>query len=293
MSIPAAFMGVILIWSTTPLAVKWSGEGPGFLFGATARMAIGAALCVLLLMLLRVRLPWHRRALHSYAAAALGVYGSMMCVYWGAQYVPSGLISVLFGLSPIMVGALAALWLGEDSFTPPKIAGGVIGFGGLVLIFGDNASITPAAAWGLVAVLASVLLHSVSAVWVKRTNPDMDALALTTGALLLALPCYLLTWAMFDGHWPAALPARALGSIVYLGAIGSGVGFVLYYYALRRLTAGRVALIPLITPIMALILGHVLNDEIIGERALTGTALILSGLLFYELGGRVAAAIRR
>lgn len=293
MSIPAAFVGVILIWSTTPLAVKWSGEGPGFLFGATGRMAIGTALCLLLLVLLRVRLPWHRRALHSYAAAALGVYGSMMCVYWGAQYVPSGLISVLFGLAPIMVGALAALWLGENSFTPAKVAGGLIGFAGLALIFGDNGSMTPTAAYGLAAVLLSVLLHSVSAVWVKRTNPDMDALALTTGALLLALPAYLLTWAVFDGHWPAQLPPRALGSIVYLGAIGSGVGFVLYYYALRRMEAGRVALIPLITPVMALVLGHALNAEVIGERALAGTALILSGLLFYELGGRVAAAIRK
>lgn len=41
MSVPAAYLAVILIWSTTPLAVKWSGEGPGFLFGALGRMALG------------------------------------------------------------------------------------------------------------------------------------------------------------------------------------------------------------------------------------------------------------
>ena len=44
MSVPAAYLGIILIWSTTPLAVKWSGEGPGYLFGVTARMVIGALL---------------------------------------------------------------------------------------------------------------------------------------------------------------------------------------------------------------------------------------------------------
>lgn len=57
MSVPAAYLGVILIWSTTPLTIKWSGEGVGFLFGVTGRMALGAALCVALIKLLRIDFP--------------------------------------------------------------------------------------------------------------------------------------------------------------------------------------------------------------------------------------------
>ncbi|MBU2479196.1 MAG: EamA family transporter, partial [Gammaproteobacteria bacterium] len=46
MSMPAAFLGVILIWSTTPLAIQWSSEGGGFLFGVAARMWLGALFCL-------------------------------------------------------------------------------------------------------------------------------------------------------------------------------------------------------------------------------------------------------
>jgi drug/metabolite transporter (DMT)-like permease len=291
MSVPAAYLGIILIWSTTPLAIKWSGEGPGYLFGVSARMAIGAVLCLLLVRLLRVALPWHRAAVRSYAAAAVGIYGAMICVYWGAQHVPSGLISVLFGLTPIVTGVLAAGRLNEPALTPARLAGGVIGLGGLLLIFGVERPGSDAV-YGLAAVLLSVLLHSLSSVWVKRAGAALPALALTTGALLLSLPCYLLTWLLLDGRPPPALPLHAALSIVYLGVFGSVAGFFLYYYTLQRVSAGRMALILLVTPVLALLLGHFLNGESFGGRQIAGTALILSGLLFYEAGERIVLVLK-
>lgn len=293
MSVPAAYIGVIIIWSTTPLAIKWSGEGPGFLFGVSARMVIGTALCLLIAQLLRVRLPWHRDALRTYAAAGVGVYGAMMSVYWGAQFIPSGLVSVLFGLAPIVTGILAAVLLNERSLTPTKLAGSLIGMGGLALIFGAEGNPGTQAGYGLAGVLTAVVLHSLSAVWVKRIGVTLDAVATTTGALLFALPCYLVTWWLLDGQWPAAVPQRAWLSIAYLGVLGSGIGFILFYYTLRRIEAARLALIPLITPVNALIIGHLLNGETFGARELAGAGLILSGLLFYELGERLTNALRR
>jgi len=90
MSVPLAFIGVILIWSTTPLAIKWSGEGSVFLFGVTARMVIGASICIVLLRLLNKPLPLNRLAIQVYLAGAVAGYGSMLLVYWGASYIPSG-----------------------------------------------------------------------------------------------------------------------------------------------------------------------------------------------------------
>ena len=72
MSIPAAYLGIILIWSTTPLAVKWSGEGPGYLFGVSARMAIGTLLCLLLVQLL------------PFACSAFGIFVLRARVHGGS-----------------------------------------------------------------------------------------------------------------------------------------------------------------------------------------------------------------
>ena len=60
MSVPAAFLGVVLIWATTPLAIKWSSEGAGFLFGVASRMVLGVLVCLVLVALLSRRMRWHR-----------------------------------------------------------------------------------------------------------------------------------------------------------------------------------------------------------------------------------------
>jgi drug/metabolite transporter (DMT)-like permease len=283
MSIPAAFAGVVLIWSTTPLAIKWSSQGSGFLFGVSSRMTFGALLCVLLMLVLRRQLPRHKRALQTYIIAGLGLYTAMLSVYWGAQYIPSGLVSVIFGLSPLVTGLLAGQWLNNERFGIQQFLGSIAGILGLAVIFNNSLDHAAIAIQGIVAVLISVCLHSLSAVLVKRSGYDIPALALTTGGLVCATPLYLLTWVIVDGAvLPPVISVKAGLSIVYLSIFGSVIGFVLYFYLLKRVQAGRVALVTLITPVIALFIGQTINDEPITGQIIIGAALILSGLGIYQ-----------
>lgn len=296
MSVPAAFLGVVLIWSTTPLAIQWSSEGWGYLFGISGRMVLGAMVCAVLLQILKPGLPWHREARNTYFAAGVAIYGAMLSVYWGAQFIPSGLIAVLYGLNPLLTGVVAAVLLGEKSFTPGKLLGMVLGFAGLLSIFASDIMLGTDAWQGVVAILFSVTLHSVSGVWVKRIGGGLPGLTVTSGGLFVVAPLFLLTWLIFDGHVPATFNAHAGLAILYLGVFGSVLGFTLYFYLLKNLEANRVSLITLLTPVLALMLGQMLNHEVISPQVLFGSALIISGLLFHLWGdrfmGRLLPAVR-
>ncbi len=281
-----AFASVTIIWSTTPLAIQWSSEGVGFIFAITSRMTIATISCLLLLRLKGMTLPWHKSARQTYLAASFGIYFAMMFVYWGAQFIPSGWVAVIFGASPMLTGLIAHKFLSESTLTMNKIIGSLIGLFGLIVIFWTTESLDQNSYYGFIAVMVSTLIHTLSAIWVKRVDAHISSLSTTTGALLFALPAYLVSWYVIDGNLPTELPTRSILAILYLGIMGSVIGFILYFFVLQKLEASRVALITLITPISALLLGNYFNAEALTNQIWVGTLLIMAGLIVHEFLGK-------
>ena len=90
-----------------------------------------------------------------------------------------------------------------------------------------------------------------------------------------------------DGVWPVAPPTRAIGAVLWLGLMGTVFGFLLWYYALKHMAATRVALITLVTPVTALMLGHLINDERLTPSLWLGALLVLVGIGLVLLPKRV------
>lgn len=286
--ISAAYLGVIAVWSTTPLGIQWSTVGSSFAFAVMTRMLIGLLICAAALSYMRMSLPQDTNARKLYGVTGLSMFSSMLCTYWAAQHIPSGLISVIFGLSPLATGVFATLWLRTHELTPLRIVGLALSLAGLWVIFGQPWPGDSQATAGIIAVLLGVILQALGLVWIKRIGlerkePPLTSLAITTGSLIVATPLFVLAWLVSDrGALPDELSLRTIVSIVYLGVFGSVVGFTLYYYIIRHLDAGRVALITLITPVTALLLGQTLNHESIPTSGWLGIALIGAGLVLYE-----------
>ncbi len=278
-----AYLGVVAIWATTPLGIKWSSVGVSYIFGVTARMSIGLACLLVLMLLSRTRLRLNGSALLTYVAVSVQLYASMLLTYWGAQFIPSGWLSVIFGLSPFMTAFMAAAFLKERSLGLGKVFSYLIGVSGLLVMFSSALDMNLNAVKGMSALLAATFLHAASAVWVKRIRAELPALAQITGGLLLSLPLYFCTWYWLDdAQLPALPPEQTQWAILYLGVIATPIGFALYYYVLAKMPATNVAMINLMTPVLSLLLGYFVNQEPLTVKVAAGTGLIMIALALHS-----------
>ncbi len=286
MSVPVAYATIIIVWSTTPLGISWSNESISPLAAVAMRMAIAALVGMGVLRVLGIPLFWTREALKSYTVSLLGIYLALTLTYIAALHVPSGLISVIYALSPLVSTLLATFLLGRGDFTISRLLSFLISFFGLVTIFLDDWVIEGKGLFGLSLLLLAVFLYSLSGVLVQKVRLDAHPLSTTVGSLIVAMPFFIGTWALIDGNLPNIdVASKSIWAILYLALFGSLIGFACYFFIVKELGATAVAMVTLITPVVALAMGHTLNSEPITEKMVIGTGMVITGLLFYYSNG--------
>jgi drug/metabolite transporter (DMT)-like permease len=268
---------LVLIWSSTWVAIKIGLEDLPPLLGAGIRFALAGAGLLVLARLLGRPLRTDPRlagvlALLPFAAA----YG---LIYWGEQYVPSGLAAVLFGIMPLYSALLAALLLAGEPLRARLLAGIAVALGGLSLAFGETLELGHGryALAAAIACAAAPFASAIGNVAIKRDGGALDAIVLN-GWAMLAGGVLLLGVSAPAEAWEVTWSARALGSIAYLAVIGSAVPFVTLTVLLRELPAVTVSYVTLLLPFGALAFGAALYDEAVTLPALAGAALVAAGL---------------
>ncbi len=285
MSVSIAYLAVLLIWSTTPLAIVWSSESISPSLAVLLRMVIALILGFIVIKLRHIKLPWHNKALKLYSYSALGIFGGMLCSYLAAQYLSSGIISLVFGLSPVISALLAKKMLSEPDISIIKKTSMVISLTGLAIVCSNNLNFAGDAIYGIVFILLAVFFFSLSGVLVKSIPLVIHPLATTVGALSVATPLFLLSWLLLDGSVTFELwQAKSIWATVYLGIFGSLIGFYAYFAVLQKMSASTVSLITLITPVMALSLGAMFNGESITNSLVIGAFMVIFGLALYYFG---------
>jgi drug/metabolite transporter (DMT)-like permease len=200
----------------------------------------------------------------------------------------SGLMSLIFGLSPIFSGVLAQKFLAEPKLSIIRKLSMLISLTGLAIVCSGSISINSNSQMGLMYILIAVFLFSCSGILVKSIKLTINPVATTVGSLIVSLPLFFLTWLLMDGTLPIhQWQAKSLWSILYLGVLASLLGFVAYFYVLQKLSATTVALITMMTPVLAMSLGSYLNNEIISLDLIVGAFLVMVGLTIYHWGDRV------
>lgn len=285
MPVYLAYIAVMIIWSTTPLGIVWSSESMHPSLAVLLRMLLALVLGFIIIKIRKINTPWHRQALTLYSFSALGIFGGMLCSYMAAQYMSSGIISLVFGLSPVISALLAKKILAEPSLTGVRKLSMIISILGLAIVCSDNFSLSQDGWHGVVFIFLAVFFFSLSGVLVKSVSIAIHPLATTVGALSIATPMFLVSWLLLDGTLPVATwQARSLWATLYLGVFGSLLGFYAYFTVLQKMSASNVTLVTLVTPIIALVLGAWLNDEQVTDKLILGATAVLLGLSLYHFG---------
>lgn len=292
MQVSLAFMAVVIIWSTTPLAIHWSNTSLGFVTALSLRMVLAALLGFVVLKVAGKRLVQKPSDRLNFMAGGLGLFPTMFLVYWAAQTVPSGVMSVVFGLFPFFAGVWSWLLMGQNTFTPLKITALLLAVVGLVLMNLGQLQIGIEGVWGMLAIVLATALWALSSVWLKSLPNVVDPFRQTVGSVVLVAPAFFgVFW--FFGQNPfytdvslsatlALIDMRSWVGVGYLVLAGSLLGHTIFFYVLTHCRVTTVALMPLIAPVIALTLGWWVEGEIIGPVKLMGAAVLLLALGLYQ-----------
>ena len=276
----AAFAILCMIWGTTWVVIQIGLEGLPPLSGVAIRFAIASAVLLAAAIALGVRMGRSRRERGLWLVnALLSFSGSYGVVYWSEQWVPSGLAAVLFATYPLFVTILAHWALPAEPISARELAGILVGFGGVGLIYSQDFSALggPQVALAAVVMLISPLVSAVASVAVKRWGEGVHPLSLTS--VPMAMTAGIMGSMAFafergrDFHWNAT----SVGALFYLAIMGSAVTFTLYYWLLSHFPAKRMALIAYIIPVVAVGIGLARGEPLTG-RILGGAGMVVAGV---------------
>ncbi|MGH7565303.1 MAG: DMT family transporter [Gemmatimonadota bacterium] len=279
---------ISFIWGSTWLAIKIGLESMPPFLSAGMRFAVAAAILAALSWARGV--PFPREARTHVGLLALGFLNFVVnygAVYWGEQYVTSGLTAVLFATYPLFVLLIAHVAIGGERITARKAVGVALGFAGVWVIFrSDLTVVDPRAGLAAAVILLSPVASAFTSVGIKKWGHDLHPYTLST--LPMTYGAVVLTGIGLAFESPRAIEwsAAAVGSLAYLALFGSVIAFVVYYRLLKVVPVSLLALVSYAFPIVAVALGWLVLGERLSVSTLLGAGAVLVGIALATWGRR-------
>jgi drug/metabolite transporter (DMT)-like permease len=198
----------------------------------------------------------------------------------GEEHISSGNASILNAMVPIFTAVTAAAVFADEYLTPPRIAGLVLGLVGVAVLTGEDVlDVKSANVLGQLAVVGAAACYGFGAVWargvLKRTDPVSLALMQTFFGTLITIPLLL---AVTGGSPDFHVSLEAWGSILALGLLGTGLGYIGWLWLIENVGSVRASMTTYIVPCIAVVLGWLVLDESIGVNTIAGGLLIVAGV---------------
>jgi drug/metabolite transporter (DMT)-like permease len=273
------------------LSLLWGGS---FLFAKVALAAIPPATLVALRVLiaacamlayLRARGLTIPRDIWA-ACAVMGLLNNAIpfgLIFWGQQTIGVGLAAIVNATTPLWTIVLAHFLTADEKLTPARLAGVATGIAGVIVLVGPDA-LAGFGAVGLaqLAILGATLSYAFALIWARRFRgyaPILPATGQLVASSLIAIPAALIV----DAPWTLPMPsAEVWGAVAALSLASTALAYGLYFAIMARSGAGNAALVTMLIPPSAMLLGWLVLGETPGSLALAGFAIILAGLVLVD-----------
>jgi drug/metabolite transporter (DMT)-like permease len=275
------------IWGSTWLAIKLGLRDLPPITFAGIRFALAALILGAIVAIRGARLPTAGRdwRLLGYTGF-LSITINYALVFWGEQYISSGLAAVLSATVPLFGLPIAHRYLASEPLSVPKVIGVLLGVTGVAVVFSGQLGIGgPQALWGSAGIIVAALATAHAGVLVKAqgTHIEPSVLAgvqMAGGCIPLLLGGLALEGSPLQFHWTPL----ALACLGYLTILGSVIAFLMYYWLIRHTAVTGVLMIPLVTPLVAVFFGVLFAGETIGWHTAVGGGAILAAVALAVLG---------
>ncbi|HXH58103.1 EamA family transporter [Iamia sp.] len=278
------------IWGWSFLFIQVAGQDLTPSAVAGGRTGLGA---LVLLTFLRVRglaLPRDRRTVANFfVVGAAGSAIPFTLLAWGGQHIDSGLAAVLNASTPLFAAGLAVPVLGER--LRAKVVGGLlVGLLGVAIVAGVGGStLTESGGFAVLAPVGAGMGYGLTFCWSARhlmgIPPVVAAAGQVTAATILLAPIAITT-SIAHGVVPGLRP---IGSLLLLGAVGTGVAYVLSFRIVADLGATVASLVTYLIPVVALVVGALVLGEEVTPRIVVGGAVIIGSVALVTRARRQGA----
>lgn len=203
-----------------------------------------------------------------------------LLITWGETQIDSSTASILNAAVPLFIVPLAAFWIGpgHERITSRRVLGVLIGFAGVLTIFGPAALFYGKSIIGDLAVLLAAAMYAIGGLLLRRYHAKgmlVGPISTQLTALLMVAPVIFLT-----GGLPTKLPSLgALAAVATLGVVGTGIAYLLFFWLNQNVGPTRASIVTYLLPCTAIIYGAVLLHESITPAKVGGLVLVLFGTL--------------
>jgi len=223
----------------------------------------------------------------------LGIFNvalPFVLISWSEKHITSGMASILNALVPLTTSLIAAIFIKEEKLTFQRIAGVVLGFGGVLVLMSNKLSGESInQSFGILAMVIAVFCYGSSVVFARIKNrgvkPEDQALGQFAFALIFIIP------AMFTVEAPFALPVRPISYIAFawLGLLGSFIAAIMWYALLDEIGPSRVSMTTYMFPLVGVLLGAIILHEKVDWQVIVGGMMILLAIVIVNSRRKISS----